>query len=156
MINIRNNNLIFNTIVMSEKSRFLIRNVISLSLFLLFLMTLNACSTNNNPNELTEVNVIAQGQSIATRPEMVDSCKGFFVSAEKLKSFYHYSSSTNEESISAKAKSLPCFVSGEAYIGDQKYQWILRSGGIGEFYNEHNTVTKICGIACCKNVPGVC
>ncbi len=123
---------------------------------LLIILMLSACSNNIPDNELSSITIVAQGESIATRPEMAAMCKAFYVSENKLKDFFQYAANTRENQLNDKAKSLPCYSSGIAYLAGEQYHWVLRSGGIGEFYNGEKSFTKICGVSCCDNVQGVC
>ena len=129
---------------------------LALLLLLLCLTLLSACSTTRGANELSEIIVVAQGANINSRPEMAEVCKGFHVSPQKLKDFFHHSALTREEQTNNNNEKLPCYSSGIANVGYEEFQWILRSGGIVEFSNEEKSFTKICGIACCDIVQGVC
>ncbi len=127
-----------------------------IALLLLSLVFLSACSANKRANELTDITVLAQGVNISSRPEMSEACKGFYVSPEKLKFFYQYAALSNEKQNSNNYRELPCYSSGVAYLADEQFHWVLRAGGIGEFYSGQNSFTKICGVSCCDNVQGVC
>ena len=129
---------------------------LSLIILLQCLAFLTACSTTRGANELSEVIVVAQGANIKSRPEMAEACKGFHVSPQKIKDFYYYSALTQEEKNNRYNEKLPCYSSGVANVGYEEFQWVLRSGGIIEFSNEDSNFTKICGIACCDIVQGVC
>lgn len=122
---------------------------------LLSLLLLNACSSRI-ANELSDIKTEKQGSYIQERPEMAEACKGFFVNEDTLKGFYTNASITNSEKAINNSEKLPCYASGTTYIGDETYQWVLRSGGIGMFYNAENKITKICGVRCCDKVKGVC
>jgi hypothetical protein len=130
--------------------------IVFITLLFFSLVFLNACSMSRGDNELTEITVLSQGKNIKQRPEMVEACKGFFISAQQFKDFYYYSALTHEAKTNINNKKLPCYSSGTAYLGDKEFKWILRSGGIAEFYNEQKSFTKICGVSCCKKVQGVC
>ncbi|NQY49695.1 MAG: hypothetical protein HRT50_11445 [Colwellia sp.] len=150
----------------SNKQRLPLRRLYSL-LALLAMTTISACSSRA-ANELTDITVLAQGESIIERPEMAEACKGFYVSPEKLKDFFQYAALTHEERVNNNYEKLPCYSSGTAYLGDDEIQWVLRAGGVGEFKNLHHktqnnnqdqtqkSFTKICGVSCCDNVQGVC
>ncbi|PKG83044.1 hypothetical protein CXF85_11905 [Colwellia sp. 75C3] len=125
-------------------------------LLLLCLVFLNACSSSRSANELTEITILAQGENINSRPEMTEACKGFYVSTEKLKSFYLNSALTHDKQASSNKRELPCYSSGIAFLADEQIHWVLRAGGVGEFYNGQKSFTKICGISCCDSVQGVC
>lgn len=154
----------------SNKQRLPLRRFYSLLcslLILLAIVTISACSSRG-ANELSDITVLAQGESIKERPEMAEACKGFYVSPEKLKDFFQYAALTHEERVNNNYEKLPCYSSGTAYLGDDEIQWVLRAGGVGEFKNLHHktqnnnqdqtqkSFTKICGVSCCDNVQGVC
>jgi len=120
------------------------------------LLLLGGCASNRVEGELSEVTVLAQGKSIKQKPNMIAACKGFYVTPEKLKDFFQYAALTHEKQASSNYEKLPCYSSGTAYLGNEEIEWVLRAGGVGEFYNEKNSFTKICGISCCDNVQGVC
>ena len=162
----------------SKKQSLPLRRLYSL-LVLLAITTISACSSRG-ANELTDITVLAQGESIKERPEMAEACKGFYVSPEKLKDFFQHAALTHEERVNNKYEKLPCYSSGTAYLGDDEIQWLLRAGGVGEFQRLHHKMqnnsqdqaqdnlqgsiqdntqksfTKICGVSCCDNVQGVC
>jgi hypothetical protein len=120
------------------------------------LSLLSSCASHRPAGELTEIIVLDQGKSIKQKPKMIDACKGFYVTPQKLKNFFRYASLTHEEQASSNYAKLPCYARGTAYLGNEEIQWVLRAGGVGEFYNAQKSFTKICGISCCDNVQGVC
>lgn len=114
-----------------------------------------ACSSRP-ADQLSDITVLAQGKNIAQRPEMAEACKGFYITPDKLKDFFQHARPTHEQKENSNYQKLPCFASGVAYLADEEFHWILRAGGVGEFYNDEKSFTKICGVACCDNVQGVC
>jgi hypothetical protein len=126
------------------------------ALCLISLILLSSCASNRIEGELTEITVLAQGKSIKQKTAMIAACKGFNVTPEKLKDFFQHSALTHEDQANSNYAKLPCYSSGTAYLGNDEIQWILRAGGVGEFYNERKSFTKICGVSCCDNVQGVC
>ena len=123
----------------------------------LMLTTTSIVSCSSRPSDsLSEIIILEQGQNIAQRPEMAEACKGFYVSPEKLNEFFQHARPTHEQQQNSNYQKLPCYAAGVAYLADEKLHWILRAGGVGEFYNEEKRFTKICGVACCENVQGVC
>lgn len=120
------------------------------------LLLLSACSLFGSHEPIDDITVIEQGKNIAQRPKMAEVCKGFHISEEKFKRFYEHASITHEDELNARYKALPCFSSGTVLFDGVPFQWVIRAGGVGEFYNETTSFTKVCGIACCKAVDGVC
>lgn len=109
---------------------------------------------SNKP--IDNINVIEQGKNQSDRKNMQKVCKGFYVSQEKFIAFYQHATIADETQINKRYKVLPCYSSGTVLFDGEKFNWIIRAGGVGEFYNENRSFTKICGIACCKKVAGVC
>jgi hypothetical protein len=87
---------------------------------------------------------------------MAEACKGFHVTPEKLNEFFNHAKLTHEQHQNTNYQKLPCYTSGVAYLAEEEFHWVIRSGGVGEFYNNEQRFTKICGLACCDNVQGVC
>ncbi|WP_415226566.1 hypothetical protein [Psychromonas sp.] len=129
-------------------------NVFKTALLFACSTLLIACSFNNDP--INRIKITQQGKNIESRPLMSEVCKGFFISPTKLIEFYNNAAITHEEQANNNYLKLPCYSSGIAYFGDEKFQWIIRAGGVGEFYNETKSFTKICGVSCCDKVQGVC
>lgn len=115
-----------------------------------------ACSSIDKSIPISYVEIITQGMYSPNRPEMESVCKGFFMSEEKVLTFYRNAALTHEKDVDKKYKVLPCFSTGVAYLYGEKYNWIIRSGGVGEFYNDHKRFVKICGIKCCSKIRGIC
>ncbi len=115
-----------------------------------------ACSSIDKTIPISHIEVITQGKHYTNRPEMKSTCKGFFMSEKKVLAFFHHAALTYEEDTEKKYKVLPCFSTGTAYLYGKIYNWIIRSGGVGEFYNEEERFVKICGIKCCSKIRGIC
>lgn len=128
--------------------------VLKTALLFSFFTLLVACSSNTDT--IHHIKVTNQGQNIESRPLMSEVCKGFFISPEKLIEFYNNAAITHEEQVNNNYRKLPCYSSGIAYLDDEKFQWVIRAGGVGEFYNEDKRFTKICGVSCCDKVQGIC
>jgi len=126
------------------------------AIWLICLLLLGGCASSRVEGELSEITVLAQGKSIKQKPTMIAACKGFYVTPEKLKDFFQHAALTNEKQANSNYEKLPCYSSGTAYLGNEEIEWVLRAGGVGEFYNDRNSFTKICGVSCCDNVQGVC
>lgn len=125
-----------------------------ISLVITYILMLSACSSFFGESE--QFSIIEQGKNINTRSNMEEVCKGFYVSPSIFYDFFEYASLTHEKTINERYKSLPCYSSGFAYIEGEKFNWTIRAGGVGEFYNETKSFTKVCGINCCAKVDGVC
>lgn len=124
-------------------------------LLLTFAVYLVACSSIDKSKPISNVEVMYRGKNTDDRPQMASVCKGFFISQEKVQNFYHHASRVNDTE-SKKYKILPCYARGTAYLYGIKYNWIIRAGGIGEFYNDSERFIKICGRQCCNKVERIC
>lgn len=120
-----------------------------------FILLLGGCSSRPT-DKLSEITVQKQGQSNIDNPRFIDSCQGFQVSPEQVENFYQFSSVIQVDKGSHIIENLPCYASGEAYLGEELLKWKLKSGGIGQFTSEDKDITKICGISCCDKVQGIC
>jgi len=128
--------------------------IITTSLFLLFF--LNSCSSIDKNIPISHVKIKQQGMHQNDRPKMANTCKGFILTEQQVLDFYIYSSLVNENLLSNKYKILPCYISGTAYIYGELFSWRIRSGGIGEFFNDNKRFLKVCGKNCCKKATGIC
>lgn len=105
---------------------------------------------------LSGINILINGATIETRPDMIDTCKGFLLTKQQVREFFAIANSVKDNSTGNEYNILPCFVSGSATINKDNYKWTIRSGGIGKFSGKNNIIIKVCGKECCKRLPGVC
>lgn len=138
--------------------------------FLLMLAMLTGCAASNSQPleeakttiletqtfELAEVEFRKQGASPANRPYMKDACRGFELSEKQVRDFFADSEEISEQELQGNLKMLPCHSVGTISINDEQYSWVIRAGGIGEFFNDKNKFYKVCGRECCKKNPGLC
>ncbi|TQV85862.1 hypothetical protein [Aliikangiella coralliicola] len=124
--------------------------------FLISAFIIVACSSIDKTIPISYIEILNEGKHYPNRPEMAEICKGFLMSAEKVEMFYHNAALTHEKDPGDKYKVLPCFSSGTAYLYGEKYHWVIRAGGVGEFYSDNDRFVKICGIKCCDKVRGIC
>jgi hypothetical protein len=129
---------------------------ISSGVIIIIMTQLSACSFLWWKAEPEQFSIIEQGKNIDSRPNMSEVCTGFYVSQEKFDAFFEHSKITHEENLNKRYQALPCYSSGITYIEGEKFNWTLRAGGVGEFYNDTTSFTKVCGVACCKKVAGIC
>lgn len=87
---------------------------------------------------------------------MESVCKGFLLSPSQVIDFYNAATQIYDKTLPQKFSILPCYSSGVAYLYGIKYNWRIRSGGFGEFYNTENHILKICGTKCCEKMTGIC
>lgn len=127
----------------------------------IILSLLTGCSSEKpviakDGNIISYIHININGAANASRPDMIDTCKGFLLSKSQITSFFVYSYPVKDSSTAKKSSILPCYVSGTAIINDLPYTWKIRAGGIGEFINKSRKLTKVCGQQCCEKIPGVC
>ena len=115
-----------------------------------------ACSSIDKSVPISHITIEHQGKNNTNDQHMTSVCKGFFMSPERVKDFYDNAYLVAERGKNERYEMLPCFATGEAYIYGEKYTWIIRAGGIGEFFNDKHRFTKICGKKCCAKVKNVC
>jgi len=118
------------------------------------LLLITACTNHQTP--IDNIQITQQGQNIENRPAMHDVCKGFHINDSQVHDFFNNAKMIEQGALNEHYKKLPCFASGTVSLNGEHYQWIIRAGGIGEFFNKTNQFTKICGIKCCDKVQGVC
>lgn len=129
---------------------------IKMIFFLLCIFSVVACSSIDKKKNISSIDINKQGISPKNRPEMASTCKGFILTKKQVMDFYNNSTPIYNEMVSKKYNILPCYSEGTAYLHGIKYQWRIRSGGFGEFYNEKKRIFKVCGENCCKKVIGIC
>lgn len=126
---------------------------------LLFILMVTGCSTDiiGDPDKpISLITVIQEGKNNDNRPNMTTVCKGFYLTPGEVNDFYINASLVKETKDSNKYNILPCYARGTAAISGKLYNWTIRSGGVGIFSNENDYFVKICGINCCKKIPGIC
>lgn len=135
----------------------LLRNTILL--YIIFSISSCTSSIVGDPNKpISFITVKTEGKNKQDRPQMATVCKGFFLSPHKVTDFYLHATriKTDQQDEPGKYDILPCYSSGTAAIKGKLYNWIIRAGGIGEFYIEDDRFIKVCGKGCCDKVPGIC
>lgn len=141
--------------VTGKKQEPMFKNII----YLLCIFVISSCSSNiiGDPDKpISMIRVKNTGTHKDDRPQMASVCKGFFLSAQQVTDFYLNAVRIKEEKQSDKYNILPCYSSGTAAINGKLYNWIIRAGGIGDFYSDSDRFIKICGKGCCDKVPGIC
>ncbi|MBI3560597.1 MAG: hypothetical protein HY080_02625 [Gammaproteobacteria bacterium] len=132
------------------------------SLYSGLLLLLLGCSsapplfTDEHPFTISHIHVELLGKNLENQPALVNVCQGFILTEKQIHDFFVYASYIKDTNPSPYYDRLPCYSSGTALINDRKYQWIIRAGGIGEFYNDKDRFLKVCGKNCCTKVASVC
>lgn len=134
-----------------------------LRIFLLvqLIIAVTGCSTphavvSDDGYTIAKIRITENGVANKSRPNMADICKGFLLSRNDVRNFFVHAYHVGNDSTDASYDILPCYASGTATINNDAYTWIIRSGGVGEFYNKTNKIVKICGKGCCNKVSGIC
>lgn len=122
----------------------------------MFVFLVAACSSIDKSIPISHIDVVYRGKNLDNRPQMASVCKGFFLSDKQVKAFYYNAARINEKEPGKKYEILPCYSTGTAYIYGVKYNWVIRAGGVGEFYNDKDRFIKICGKKCCSKVKRIC
>ncbi len=126
--------------------------LVLLSLFIIFPC---ACSSIDESKPISNIEVLYKGKNNTDRPQMSSVCKGFYITRDKVQEFY-FSSARIKDTDRKKYEILPCYSEGTAYLYGIKYKWIIRSGGVGEFFNDNDSFIKICGKNCCNKLERIC
>ena len=105
---------------------------------------------------IADVNVKTSGTSDDKKPEIMEICKGLILSEQQVREFFVYAEYIKDTDPINRYNILPCYSSGTARINGEKYQWMIRAGGVGEFFNDKNKFIQICGKNCCDKVSGIC
>jgi len=88
--------------------------------------------------------------------EMISRCSGFLLTAVQVRGFLEHAARFMEEVPDKYYKVLPCSSTGTVVINKQKYAWVIRAGGIGEFTASGDHFFMVCGKNCCDKVQGIC
>lgn len=88
--------------------------------------------------------------------EMITRCSGFILSEKQVRAFLAHATRIKADEPNKYYRILPCSSTGTAVINKRKYNWVIRAGGIGEFYSDADRFIKVCGKNCCNKVPSIC
>lgn len=105
---------------------------------------------------ISEITIKVNGATSKSRPHMSNICKGFILTKRQVQDFFVYSEHIKDRSSDNSDDILPCYASGSAVINNKPYNWVIRSGGIGDFSDKSDHFTKVCGKGCCDKIPGIC
>jgi hypothetical protein len=112
--------------------------------------------TTPNGLTLSRLEIKVNGAAIKSRPDMIDICKGFLMSKKSFAEFFTDATYVKKDSPADEFAILPCYASGTVSINDTPYQWVIHSGGIGEFSSKEKQFLKVCGKDCCEKIAGMC
>jgi hypothetical protein len=132
----------------------------TLLLFILSWLLLSCASgpraTDEYQRVISHIKVELRGKNLEERPTMVSVCTGFALTEKQVLDFFAHAATIAEPEPNSRYNLLPCYSSGTARINNEEYKWTIRSGGIGEFYNDKDKIIKICGKHCCTKVANIC
>jgi hypothetical protein len=126
--------------------------------YLMLSLVLSACATQQ-PGEgltVTNIRIDTQGNSLEDSDEMRSVCAEFQLTREQVRIFARGSRPTSEAEIHDDFNILPCYSAGTASINGERYQWIIRAGGVGEFFNNDRKLLRVCEGKCCSLADGIC
>lgn len=112
--------------------------------------------TQAQTDVLGNVSFDAQGQSIMKDEMTRKLCKEFVLTPSDVKHFYNYSRPTTEQEIHDEFDILPCFSTGKIVINGTSFNWRIRAGGTGAFYNDRSSLLRVCEKKCCDKLKNLC
>jgi len=123
--------------------------------FTLFTLLLVSCSDTVN-NIFSTIEITSQQNSTDATKLMKGVCQQFTLTDDQILSYFSEASVTNEQTIHDQHDIFPCYSTGKINISGDTYNWIIRAGGVGEYYNDKNKVLLVCKEKCCKKTKGIC
>jgi hypothetical protein len=121
-------------------------------------LTVVACSgpVEVKNESASEVRITSQGNSLQDSDAMRSVCSDFQLTKEQVLTYYRESRPSTEAEIHDSFNILPCYSSGSILIDGEQFQWIIRAGGVGEFFNEQKKILRVCEGRCCRLTKGIC
>lgn len=137
------------------------RSIYGILCWLILVSLLTACADeqpimSNDGSAISHIQIKINGAAIASRPNMIDTCKGFILTKQQIIDFFINSNRAKINTDDEDFDILPCYASGTAVINNDTYKWKIHSGGIAEFISKSNRFLKICGKDCCVKTAGIC
>lgn len=129
--------------------------------YLILTVFLTGCTISQVDNtaqgpKIDRIRIDSTSKRTDGSPEMITRCSGFILSKKLVRDFLLHAERISADETDNYYRILPCTSTGIVRINQRKYNWIIRAGGIGEFYNDKDRFFMICGKNCCNEVPGVC
>jgi len=122
-------------------------------LTILFSLLFVSCAVTET---YTDIVITSQGNSLENTKLMKEVCKQFKLSEDQVLSYFQEATRTDESTIHNQHDILPCSSRGEIKISGIEYSWIIRAGGVGEYFNDTKKVLLVCEDKCCKITKGIC
>ena len=127
----------------------------------LFVLIFAGCAgspidVGDNGLEIGKIHIDTTSKRLDGSTEMITRCSGFILSEKLVRGFLMHAARVKDDSPDKYYRILPCTATGSAIINHQKYNWVIRAGGVGEIYTEKERFIAVCGRNCCDKVPGIC
>ena len=116
----------------------------------------NQVSKSSDGLGIGRVRIDAKSKHMDGSVEMITRCSGFILTEKQVRDFLTHAVRIKDSEPDKYYRILPCSATGIAIIDKRKYNWVIRAGGVGEFFNDKDRFIEICGKNCCDKVPGIC
>lgn len=118
--------------------------------------TASHLSESDNDLAIDRIHIDSTSKRLDGSAEMITRCSGFILSEKQVRDFLVYAVRIKDSEPDKYYRILPCSSTGTVRINKRKYNWVIRAGGIGEFYTADDRFIEVCGKNCCDKVPGIC
>ncbi|WP_188151072.1 hypothetical protein [Teredinibacter waterburyi] len=106
-----------------------------------FVVFLAACTdVDTKENVISVGNIVNTGNDGATS----EFCSDFSLTKEQAQDFFKNAEQVTARDIHDNYSFLPCFVTGEGYLNEQKCEWKIRAGGTGSIECEDISILMAC------------
>lgn len=115
-----------------------------------------AACTGTVSKSYSDIKITSQQNSLEETNLMKDVCQQFKLTEGQVLNYFREASVTDEATIHAEYNILPCYSTGKINISGKTYNWIIRAGGVGEYFNDTKKILLVCEEKCCKKTKGIC
>ncbi len=135
--------------------------MIRVTAYLILALLLPGCAARHlsepgNDLDIDKIHIDATSKRLDGSAEMITRCSGFILSEKLVRDFLVHAVRIKDSDPDKYYRILPCSSTGTVRINKRKYNWVIRAGGIGEFFTDDDRFFKVCGKNCCDKVPGIC
>lgn len=124
--------------------------------FIIATSLLLAACTGTVSNSYSDIKITSQQNSLEETKLMNDVCQQFKLTEGQVLNYFREASVTDEATIHAEYNILPCYSTGKVNISGKTYNWIIRAGGVGEYFNDTKKVLLVCKEKCCEKTKEIC
>ena len=129
--------------------------------YLILILLFSGCAANQVSESgdglaIARIRIDSTSKHMDGGAEMITRCSGFILTEKQVRDFLAHAVRIKDNEPDRYYRILPCSSTGIAVINKRKYNWVIRAGGVGEFYNDMDRFIEICGKNCCDKVPGIC